>query len=98
LAQLIKIKLTKPEFTDLLKQIPDLLAKILVANIDNAEAVDSLKFFFDNKSRVFQYHMLADENAILVENSFDAMTEEDRLWREALQAGDRIDALKIDSE
>ena len=42
--------------------------------------------------------MLSDENSILIDNSVNSMPAEEKSWREALQVGDKIEAIKIDPE
>jgi len=45
-------RFVKDEFTDLVKQVPALLASILVANLDNVDLVDGMKCIFDHQSRL----------------------------------------------
>jgi hypothetical protein len=42
--------------------------------------------------------MLSDENAILIQYSINSMPQEEKEWRESLQYGERVDAIKIDPE
>lgn len=57
-----------------------------------------MKHVFDHKSRIYQYHCISEENAILLSNSADSFDEEERKWRASLKEGDSVDCLKIDSE
>lgn len=98
LAQQIKIKVTKPEFLVQVRQLPSLLAGILVASLDNMELCDGLACMFDPKSRLYQYHCLSEENAILMDNPEAQLPAEEREWRRALEVGAKLDALKVDPE
>ena len=53
ITKLIKLKIDKAEFLNLLKKIPALLASILAQNIGELELVNSLRCVFDPKSRLY---------------------------------------------
>jgi hypothetical protein len=93
----VKTKFTKPEFADLIRQLPHLLAEILAKNLDNAELLDSIKSFFDVKSKLFQNHELSEENAILSLTT-DHLTDDEKSWRTITEVGTKLDAVKIDPE
>ena len=68
LATLIKISLNKDEFRVMIPQIPPLVAEILYNNIDKKDVHEAVACIFDFKSRLYQYHYLSSENAILTQS------------------------------
>jgi len=98
LAQLIKVKINSEDFAAQVREVPELMAAILAANVENAELVDGVRCLFDHKSRLYQYHGLSDENAILLASSGDHLPSEEREWRQGLGVGSKLDALKVDAE
>ena len=58
--------------------MPRLLAGVLTANICDPELVESMKCFFDHKSRLYEYHCLSEENAILMASTAEKMQPEER--------------------
>jgi hypothetical protein len=98
LAQVIKIKVNNHEFTELIRQVMPLLAVNLAANLDNLDLLEGTKCIFDHKSRLYQYHALSEENAILLVNSFDRLSVEEREWRQTVQVGAQLDAIKVDPD
>lgn len=100
LTSLIKSVLTKEEFREMVGRVPGLLARVLFNNLGNVELHDSLKCIFDHKSRLYQNHFQSAENAILTQSSAlrEALSEEERSWREALKEGSQIEALKVDPD
>lgn len=68
ITKLIKLKIDKAEFLNLVKRVPGLLASILAKNIGEIELINSLRCVFDPKSRLYQHHCLAEANAILIAN------------------------------
>ena len=91
-------RFAKDEFRDLVKQLPLVIASLLVANLDNVDLVDGYKCVFDHKSKLYQSHILSEENAILIDNSGDRLAEEDREWRSKIDVGTELDAIKIDPD
>ena len=61
----IKIATKDQRFMALVKEVPTILAHLLVQNIDDAELWDGVSKFFDHKCRIFTYHFLTEENQIL---------------------------------
>ena len=98
LATLTKITLTKEEFRLMLGTVPPLLARLLFNNLENVDAHESLNCIFDHKSRLYQYHYLSSENAILTQGQAakENLSDEDRSWRESLREGSQLEAIKID--
>lgn len=96
MAQLIKIKVNNHSYLELVRRIVLLIAHIAANNIGEAELLDSIKYLFDHQSRIHKYHFLTEENAILQQTSPDAYTDEERKWRESLEVGSELDAIKID--
>lgn len=96
LALSIKIAAKDQKFLGLVKQIPEALAHILVNNMGDAELWDGVAKFFDHKNRIFTYHFLTEENAILQQNSAELFPADEKAWREGLKAGDELDAIKLD--
>lgn len=97
LAASVKTKFNKPEFADLIRQLPDLWAQILIQNLDNVDLLDSIKSVFDVKSKLYQNHELSEENAILSLTT-DHLTEGEKAWRGSTEVGTQLDAVKIDPE
>ena len=99
LTTLIKIQLNNDEFRVLIGSIPPLLAEILYNNINDKDVFSALGSVFEAKARIYQYHYLSSENAILTQSQAarENLTEEERTWRESLKQGDTIEAIKIDS-
>ena len=93
----VKTKFNKPEFADLIRQLPHLLAEILARNLDNVELLDSMKTVFDVKSKLYQNHELSEENAILSLTT-DHLTNDEKTWRTSGEIGTQLDAVKIDPE
>jgi hypothetical protein len=93
-----KTDLKNQGFKDLLPKLPPLLAKILAANATDVDLVDSMKCIFDHKAKLYQHQFLSDENAILKQGSLEEMSKEEKEWRQALEVGSKLDALKIDPE
>jgi len=58
--------------------VPRLLAGVLTANICDPELVESMKCLFDHKSRLYEYHCLSEENAILMASTAEKMQPEER--------------------
>jgi hypothetical protein len=98
LAKLLKTKITKQDFTELMKKVPRLLAAILAANLEDVELLDNMRCIFNHKSRLYQHHCLEEENAILVANQKAYMPKEETAWREAIKEGSKLDAIKVDPE
>jgi hypothetical protein len=98
LTTLIKITLNTDEFRVLLGAIPPLMAEILYNNINNKDVFSALGSVFEHKARIYQYHYLSSENAILTQSQAarENLTDEERTWRESLKQGDTIEAIKID--
>lgn len=93
----VKSKFNKPEFADLIRQLPHLLAEILARNLEHAELLDSIKCVFDPKNKLYQNHELSEENAIL-KMTTDHLTEDEKAWRTGMEVGTKLDAVKIDPE
>jgi hypothetical protein len=98
LALNIKIAAKNQEFLGLVRRVPTILAHLLAQNIADAELWDGVSKFFDHKVRIFTYHFLAEENQILQQSKGDLFTPEERAWREKLEVGSEIDALKLDQD
>lgn len=80
----------------MVRQISQALPYIAITNLKSAELVDSIKFMFDHSTRLHKYHFLTEENAILKVVNPESYSEEERAWREALDVGSELDAVKLD--
>jgi hypothetical protein len=80
--QNIRAKLNSKKFEAMLLQLPPVVAKILYDHCDNLELWSGLRCLFDPKSRVYQFHHLSEENAVLLETCSASFTDEERKWRD----------------
>lgn len=96
LAQLIKIKVNNYAYLELVSKIVLLMAQVAAQNTAEPELFDSIKFLFDHQSRIYKYHFLTEENAILLQIDPATYSAEERAWRESLEVGSELDAIKID--
>ena len=87
LVQSVKAKLNGKKFGALLPQLPPLIAKVLYDHCDNLELWSGMKTLFDPKSRIYQYHCLSEENAVLLETCSASFSDEERKWRDQLDVG-----------
>lgn len=96
LSQLIKIKVNNYSYLEMVGRIVVLMAHIAAQNTADPDLFDSIKYLFDHQSRIYKYHFLTEENAILLQIDPATYSPEERAWREALEAGSELDAVKID--
>ena len=78
----VRAKLNSKKFESMLLQLPPLVAKILYDHCDNLELWSGLKSLFDPKSRLYQFHHLSEENAVLLETCAASFSDEERKWRD----------------
>ena len=80
----------------MVNKLPELMAKLLLDNCENFELWNSLKCMFDLKAKLYQNHMLSEENAILFLKSTVQIDIGDKKWRDDLKVGSLIDCVKIE--
>lgn len=96
LVQSVKTKLNSKKFGALLPQYPALVAKVLYEYCDNLELWQGMKTLFDPKQRIYQHHCLSEENAVLLETCSTSFNDEERKWRDQLDVGQEVAAMKIE--
>jgi hypothetical protein len=99
LALQIKLTVKNEEFTKLLTEVPDVLAQLLSNNIEDAELLDGMKCIFDHESRIYKFHCLAEIGTKTKTEELPAEPSEvDKGWRQTIDIGDVLDAVKTDPE
>lgn len=76
--------------------MPQMMAKLLVDNIENFELWNALKCMFDIKSKMYQNHALGEVNSILFTNSNVPYNDDEGNWRNELKEGSLVDCVKIE--